>query len=578
MSAEVKLIEYPSESGPALILKSEDGASGHVYFKLNCDDSNRLEATITNLGFPPDVIPTPVVVGDSDYAAIQENLIGEALYCKKPNGEATPQAPNTAPPSAPATPTFTNAYRLVKYLDAIYAYNPKKKELYKIGCNGFREGVELALLDDKPYGLATPLFNLASKKEVKCYSGKLNLNPQAPQFVVQNFEATILAGSKYHYTVAVTDPDGDTVSVFLKDTTCPWLSFNPDTLEVLGESYPSTMPYSCLVTLGALAEKDFADKDFTLNVKVDPIRIKSVTAGYRRTCALLTNGKVACWGSGDSTAGNLFKQYPALAGSDFIAANKSIETQTKGIYFTKAKQVWFLRDGASNPDLLGDADSSNITALKASRGPACVQMQDNTVKCFGDDRDGYVVPSDTAAYPRFDFQLDSFCRETVAANGTIRCLYPDIGLTLGSANRQFAAGDTQICGVTSAGTIQCASRDANDQIVRNAPTANVFKKVVLGSNFGCALTRDGKVLCWGANTTGQSNTGDPTLKDLLEGSPLTDVILGLDHSCSISVNSQIVICWGGQFFNGITDGINGVPHRVTIGEMIPELAGWDVFE
>lgn len=89
--------------------------------------------------------------------------------------------------------------------------------------------------------------------------------------------------------------------------------------------------------------------------------------------------------------------------------------------------------------------------------------------------------------------------------------------------------------------------------------------VAAGSSHVCALTRDKTVLCWGANALGQCGPNGapdggarlhPTWVEGLQG--ITKIAIGVDHGCALTEEGK-VLCWGSNRFGQVgrpTDGGN----------------------
>lgn len=92
------------------------------------------------------------------------------------------------------------------------------------------------------------------------------------------------------------------------------------------------------------------------------------------------------------------------------------------------------------------------------------------------------------------------------------------------------------------------------------------KEISTGQLHACAITKDGKIYCWGNNDSGQLGNGSgkisstPTIVNMsgaLSGKTIKDVELNMNSSCAIASN-DLAYCWGyganGQLGNGAGSG------------------------
>ena len=132
-----------------------------------------------------------------------------------------------------------------------------------------------------------------------------------------------------------------------------------------------------------------------------------------------------------------------------------------------------------------------------------------------------------------------------------------------------ATGGEHGCMVSEAGGVFCWGNGANGQLgtgdrassrvpVAVPALAQGVAAVSLGSLHGCALTRAGGVLCWGAG--GLSQIGDGDAVDRPEPVPVaglasgvTALAVGSAHGCALT-DAGTVKCWGNNYAGQIGDG------------------------
>lgn len=99
----------------------------------------------------------------------------------------------------------------------------------------------------------------------------------------------------------------------------------------------------------------------------------------------------------------------------------------------------------------------------------------------------------------------------------------------------------------------------NAALTDQQPLFNITR-LAANHDHACALIKDGKVTCWGAN--GQGQLGDGTTIHRSQAVPVigltgavTELATGAEHTCTVS-NHDTVHCWGnneaGQLGNGTT--------------------------
>jgi alpha-tubulin suppressor-like RCC1 family protein len=136
----------------------------------------------------------------------------------------------------------------------------------------------------------------------------------------------------------------------------------------------------------------------------------------------------------------------------------------------------------------------------------------------------------------------------------------------------LAVGSDHTCALTKLNGVQCWGNNQYGQLGTGDTSNSASPRDVVDMSYGiaqitagethtCALTKQGKVLCWGNNSSGQLGTGDNTtqLKPVqVTGldTPVTAIAAGALHTCALTSDGR-VYCWGnnltGQLGNGSTD-------------------------
>jgi alpha-tubulin suppressor-like RCC1 family protein len=259
----------------------------------------------------------------------------------------------------------------------------------------------------------------------------------------------------------------------------------------------------------------------------------AISAGGNHTCALLTTGRVRCWGNNSS-------------GQLGIAADN-------------------LNNVGDNETPTADVNlgGATVTAITAGDGHSCALLAGGNVRCWGSGSFGQLGLGNT----------ESVYRD------------PTANVSFGASASQVTAGASHTCALLTGGAIRCWGSAVFGQLGLGnqidigddeTPTANVnlggatATAISAGTLHTCALLTSGDVRCWGFNNTGQlglANTetidaiGDnekPTLNVNLGGATVTAITAGRNHTCAL-LGGGSVRCWGsgagGQLGLGNTDTI-----------------------
>ena len=276
---------------------------------------------------------------------------------------------------------------------------------------------------------------------------------------------------------------------------------------------------------------------------------KIVTSAHN-TCVILDNGHVKCWGFNFSCA----------LGIDGNAGNRGDGPGQMG-------------DNLLDVDIGPGRTATNIAAGSFH---FCVQRDNGTVKCWGDNTSGQIGVG----------TFNNWGCTPATEMGEHGILQP---FGAGIAVTGVAAGALHSCAMRSNGEVRCWGNNLNPQATaiagqlgRNtAPIPNnlssppsssivsVTARAIAGGGYHtCAITTTNKARCWGSNEFGQLGTNilSAAVGDVAgEMSTLTDselgtrriaqVVAGADHACAIlgSATPGAVKCWG---YNG--DGNLGV--------------------
>jgi alpha-tubulin suppressor-like RCC1 family protein len=132
---------------------------------------------------------------------------------------------------------------------------------------------------------------------------------------------------------------------------------------------------------------------------------------------------------------------------------------------------------------------------------------------------------------------------------------------MGLSNKiiSIAVSNNHSCALTDNGAVKCWGANSAGQLGNasfnssNLPVDVVglyrgVKAIAVGEYHSCALLNTGEVRCWGANDLGQlgnNNLGNSNIPITVNGllSGVTKLAVGYDHACAL-VNSSSIKCWG----------------------------------
>jgi cysteine-rich repeat protein len=288
--------------------------------------------------------------------------------------------------------------------------------------------------------------------------------------------------------------------------------------------------------------------------------VVSVAAGLQHTCAVLSGGRLKCWGQNDK--GQL------------------------GLGNTKGRGLLPGDMGESLPfvDVGGE-----VIAVTAGECHTCALLSDGAVKCWGCNDKGQLGQGDTVL--RGDDP------------GDMGSALPVVNLGEGQTATALVAGFEHTCAVLKgSGEVKCWGHNNEGQLglgnnmnrgdnpgemgdalpavdlgILGGPTV----EIALGREHTCARRKAGQVKCWGKNDTGQLGQGDTADRgdgplemgvalfavDLGFGKLAAGIAAGHFFSCAILLNGAVK-CWGRN-----ADGQLGQGDPLDRGDQFGEMGG-----
>ena len=294
------------------------------------------------------------------------------------------------------------------------------------------------------------------------------------------------------------------------------------------------------------------------------LRALQIATGGSRSCALLEDHTIKCWGA--NTMGELGLGHMAYRGD---------RSGTMG-------------DALERVDL-----GSGHTAVAIAMGSShtCAILDDHSVKCWGDNSYGQLGLGDRLARGGSPTQMGNNL--------------PAVSLGTGRTAKALAAGIGFTCALLDDNTVKCWGRNEYGQLGigttdhrgdQAAEMGDALPAVSFGTgrtvialasavSHSCAVLDSGAVKCWGDNVTGELGTG-PTgrrgdqpgeMGDNLPAVPLgtgrtaTAVAVGDLHSCAL-LDTQQVKCWGYNAYGNL--GLGDKEYRndlVELGDALPSI-------
>lgn len=225
--------------------------------------------------------------------------------------------------------------------------------------------------------------------------------------------------------------------------------------------------------------------------------IRSIHADRAITCAVLTNGRVACWGIDDNGR---------------LGAGFELERQDRP---------------ALVPGLTG------VNTVTIGNDATFALMRDGSIRVWGTNRGGEFGDGSR------EYHI-AWSPRSIVEWGKVRMI----------------EGGIPTCAVRDDARVVCAGyprfRRAGEE-PRHARTANIvsglegIRTVAAGSGFTCALNHRGAVWCWGMADVGQLGSGvgedrsDPLRVHGI--GPVAEIAAGVDTICARLVSGRIE-CWG----------------------------------
>jgi uncharacterized repeat protein (TIGR02059 family) len=314
--------------------------------------------------------------------------------------------------------------------------------------------------------------------------------------------------------------------------------------------------YNEAVTYPRFVKSQFSDGDVNAKNGADLTGAVAITSATYGGCALLNDGKVKCWGGGAGHDGE---------GTGYVNACTTPNT-------AESCGTEYLGGG-----LIANVPLTGVKSITQAGQTTCGILSDESLVCWGQDQGKLANASNTAT----DTQLPKPAgASTIGAKA--------FGTTQGAICGLYQNGATLIS--AAGGTVKCWGLNTSGELGRGVTDSTIYKTAVAvngltnaiaisghGASF-CALLFTTAVKCWGSNPGNQFGAEVGTDKNVptpmvLSGSPVTGVAavtLGQSHICIIMAVDGQVKCLGSNGSGQLGDGTvvaRAVPTNVVQGEV-----------
>lgn len=253
-----------------------------------------------------------------------------------------------------------------------------------------------------------------------------------------------------------------------------------------------------------------AQRAYDIIVSGASLKATSMALGDYHTCAVTTAGGVKCWG--DNYWGTL---------GNGLSNNSAIPVGVTGL-------------------------NSGVRAITSGGSHVCALTEAGGVKCWGENYKGKLGDG-TGVNSRVPVDV--------------------LGLTSGVA--AISSGREHVCALMLSGPVKCWGNNGSASVGdgtftdRGAPVDVVglpatVTAISAGAYHTCALTSEGRVMCWGGGWQGQLGNGStgsqsvPTYVSAL-ASGVASISSGGNHTCAITTSGGAK-CWGGNSSGELGDG------------------------
>jgi len=276
-----------------------------------------------------------------------------------------------------------------------------------------------------------------------------------------------------------------------------------------------------------------------------------VSTGANHTCAVKTDGRLFCWGAGGSGAlgtGSLSDSLVRVQESSGAADWAQVSTGANHTCAVKTDGRLFCWGSGNNGELgTGSTAQSLVPAQELSGGDDWARVSAGYVHTCAVKTDGRL------------FCWGAGYRGRLGTNTGENSLVPVQEFSGGADWSQVSTGLYHTCAAETGGKLFCwganesgqlgnGSTDANLVPVQEVSEAHDWGHISAGVAHTCAVKTDGRLFCWGAGNFGQLGTGSAAhhiapFQEVSAGADWAQVSAGAQHTCAVETNGNL-FCWG----------------------------------
>ncbi|HEY0906526.1 MAG TPA: hypothetical protein VGE17_04945, partial [Methylophilus sp.] len=305
-----------------------------------------------------------------------------------------------------------------------------------------------------------------------------------------------------------------------------------------------------------------------------------IKAGGSQTCGVKTNGSLWCWGyngQGQLGNGNNTSQSNPTRESGNATNWKSVTTNNNNTCAVKTNGTlwcWGINSyGQVNGNNLGTSSNTpfqeitgatNWDTVISGNEHVCATKTDGALYCWGNNSSGALgteIYQDSYFTPRYEPSSFNWAQVSTASDYS--------------------------CGIKTNGTLWCwgandYGQHGNGTLVKSftpvqeSTGATHWKSVSVAAGYACAVTTDGKIYCWGSDSTGALGNGasgsqTSPMQEATGNTNWVSVSTGSQHACGLRSDNTLW-CWGADSFGQLGNGAGTTTQQSAVQVTSP--ASW----